>query len=171
MRIILIFVISLSLANCSDTSKSSFNELKKCIDNRINVHLKEGSLDFYDLVSDVETKFIDNGILKDRKKVDYLEILESEIIEKKYFTDIKSYLEAKNFYYEDHVVYIFGHCPCKIEKNNILKEQCAIFSESHSKDSKDMIKAYINTMSPSDFEQIEYRAPAILMILIMNLEE
>ncbi len=176
----LLILLVLIIISCNNKEQRFEIELKNCV----NQGLKESrpeSEDFYDLMTSLENRMIEKGLLKSKKKRDYLLLLKS--IEDKskgtkdfYFENIK-YLNDNfpfNLFLANDL--IFNQCPFKVYSKN-EKENAKIYNIGKLQNqimesgfiNVELNEKLINNLQDTDFEKIVYRAPIIQLILI-NLD-
>ena len=187
---IISFCILLLSISCMSQNNDVENELKDCVNEKVNKKIEEKyskePFDFYEFILKVEEGFISNQSLTSIDKVEYLEFYKNVIStknKKKYKKNVMQQNEIINQYGFDFNSFvindnIFNQCPFKVSSSIANKENSIIYSQGYvlnkmmSKNYKDiqLFKELLNKTYDKSFEKIVYRAPIILIVMI-NLEE
>ena len=181
LKKLLILFILFSIS-CQSQQEEIESKLKNCVTQGLK-ELRPESTDFYSLMSSLEDKMIEKGMLKDKSKEDYLKL----------FNSIEAESKATKEFYEENIQYlnekfpfglflandlIFNQCPFKVYSQN-KKENMKIYNIGKLQNQVmengfniiDFNKKLIQEFSDSDFNKIIYRAPIIQLVLInMDLQ-
>ncbi len=156
------------------------NDLENCVSKSTESSYYE-SVGFYQMMQEMEDRMIKDGLIKNRKKEEYLKLFEKlsktndSLKFKEYFNRNFEYMEQKfsfNLFTVNSAV--FNQCPYKISSSIENKNEELVYQtgkrlyqimESGFLDLK-LIKNLVKFYSEQDFSKKVYRAPITYLALI-----
>lgn len=178
-----VFITLFFITCCSGQDNLTEKALKECINESLNKNIEErtgkSNFDFYDMIIEVENKLIDAKLISHNDSNGYLSLIKS-ITESKKPEYEKMYLQQSEImdkygFTPFSTETVFNQCPYKVSANVKDAEGKHIYNQgtvlnklmAEGYDNDELIQGLINSVDENNFKKVVYRAPIILLTMII----
>ena len=188
LKVILIISILTVSFSCNGQSSKSELVLRDCINEKVNYNIQESTgktnFDFFKFSLKAEKILLENGLIDNNGKEEYLEFLEGidTLSSKegfKAYKQLQQLTDSIGFNYGLFIIAdgVLNQCPYNVYKSQQLTEDHLIYRQlkivkelmDNGYYEKDLIRNLFEEMNQNDFKNVLYKGPVIYLIL-MNMD-
>lgn len=183
LKLSLLLLFGFITSSTLSQNDSNRVNLFKCINDSLSFQIENAmgvkDFDYINLIENLETLYLKNGLIKEVNKKNYIQAFKSLKISDLNKNELNVFNEQeklfdKTGFLKFSTFTIFGSCPYKIYKNPendkdvVISKQFEILDSLYQNgyDNFSIIKNLIETTNESQFSDIELRSPTILLMAI-----